>query len=88
MSAIASTDAPSSLSEAELGRARLFIEQTRDGLLGAVKLLTSFRWDFKPRSDSWSLAEIVEHVIAVQERVIGIIRQNLATAPAPAGARP
>jgi|SRR5450432_4937916 len=49
------------------------ISQDRD--TGAV--------DVQARPERWSIAEIVEHVIAVQERVIGIIRQQLVSALPP-----
>jgi hypothetical protein len=71
------------LSEADFKQAQLYLTQTREGLLGSVKLTTQLQWQFKPAVERWSIAEIIEHVILVQERVLGRIRQDLATAPAP-----
>ena len=71
------------LTSAELSLGQLFLEQTRDGLTGSARMLTPAQWTFKPRPERWSIGEIVEHVIAVQERVIGMIRQHLASAPPP-----
>jgi hypothetical protein len=43
--------------------------------------ITSPPWNFKPGSDRWSIAETVEHIIAVQERVLGPVREQLESAP-------
>jgi hypothetical protein len=83
MNSTASTRAADGLSSADLSKGKLYIEQTRDGLLGSTRMLTSTQWEFKPGPDRWSIAEIAEHVIAVQERVIGMIQQSLAAAPPP-----
>lgn len=69
------------LSRAELDQARLYLEQTKDGIIGAVKGLSEAQWAFKPAADRWSIAEIVEHVIFVQERILGPISDQLALAP-------
>ena len=70
----------------ELEQAHLYLRQTQNGIVGAVKGLSEAQWKFKPAPDQWSIAEIVEHAIFVQERVLGPMRQQLANAPAaPAG---
>jgi hypothetical protein len=83
MNATASTLTDAYLSDADLSQGRLYIEQTRAGLLGATRMLTLAQWEFAPGPGRWSIAQIVEHVVAVQERVIGFIQQNLAAAPPP-----
>jgi len=83
MTATTSTLTPAGLTTADLSQGRLFLEQTRDGLTGSAKMVSPAQWNFKPRPERWSIAEIVEHVIAVQERVIGTIRLQLASAPPP-----
>ena len=47
-----------------------------------LKGLSDAQWAFKPAPEQWSIAEIVEHVIFVQDRVLGPIREQLANAPA------
>ena len=66
----------------ELEQARLYLEQTRSYAVGATKGLSDAQWKFKPSPDRWSILEIVEHIIAVQELVLGPIWQQLAEAPA------
>src|ERR1700730_2966065 len=71
-----------SLDQLELEQAHIYLQQTRDGVLGATKGLSEAQWKFKTASDRWSIGEIVEHVVIVEERVLGPIRDHLATAPA------
>ena len=75
--------ADQTLTASELEQARLYFQQTRDGALGAVKGLSPEQWNFKPAADRWSIAEVLEHVVFVQERVLGPIWEQLATAPPP-----
>lgn len=85
MNAASSVATPPALPVSDLDQGRLFLEQTRDGLAGATKLLTTAQWGFKPSPNRWSIAEIVEHVIAVQDRVVVLVRQHLAAAPLQSG---
>lgn len=71
------------LTPAHLDRARLFLEQTQSGIEGAMKGLSEAQWNFKPAADRWSIAEAVEHILFVQERVLDQILPALAGAPAP-----
>lgn len=69
------------LSGSELDRARLYLEQTHHGVIGAIKLLSEPQWTFKPAADRWSIAETVEHIVFVLEVVLGPIRDQLVAAP-------
>jgi hypothetical protein len=69
------------LTASELDRARLYLEQTHKGVIGAIKLLSEPQWNFKPAADRWSIAENVEHIVFVLEVVLGPIRDQLAAAP-------
>jgi hypothetical protein len=71
------------LTSPELDLARLYLEQTRDGVIGATKGLSPAQWNFKPAPDRWSIAEIVEHIVVVQEAVLGPVRDQLAKAAPP-----
>jgi DinB superfamily len=71
------------LTSPELDLARLYLEQTRDGVIGATKGLSPAQWTFKQAPDRWSIAEIVEHIVVVQETVLGPVRDQLAKAPPP-----
>ena len=73
------------LTAEELQQARLFLQQTRDYAIGATKGLSEQHWTFKPAPDQWSIAENMDHILTVQERVLGPILDILANAPAPCG---
>jgi DinB superfamily len=81
------TDVNHPLTTYELDRARLYLKQTHNGVIGAIKLLSEPQWNFKPAADRWSIAENVEHIVLVLEIVLGSIRDQLAAVP-PAPANP
>ena len=74
--------ADNKLTASELDQARVYLQQSRNGVVGATKGLSEAQWTFKPAPDRWSIAEIVEHVILAQELILGPIREELAKAPA------
>jgi hypothetical protein len=45
--------------------------------------LSDAQWKFKPAQDRWSIAEILEYMVIVHERVLGRVREQLPQAPAP-----
>ena len=70
------------------------IDQARDYFAATEKLvrkttsgLSETQWRFKPAADRWSIAEILEHMVIVQERILGPIREQIAQAPPPAADR-
>ena len=79
--ATAPIQANQALSQIELERARLYLEQTKVLIVGAIGNLSEPQWNFKPGADRWSIAEIVEHIVVVQERVLGPVREQLDHAP-------
>jgi hypothetical protein len=71
------------LTESERELALVFLQQTQNGIVGAIKGMSSDQWRFTPGADRWSIAEIAEHVIFVTELVGGPTSERLAAAPAP-----
>jgi len=69
------------LTSSELEQGRLYLHQTRNYVIGATRGLSEAQWKFKPASDRWSVAEIVEHIVLAQELALGPIREQLARAP-------
>jgi len=69
------------LTALELEQARLYLQQTERGVAGAMKGMSDAQWKFKPAHGQWSIAQIMEHIIFVQERVLGMRREQLANAP-------
>jgi hypothetical protein len=75
--------AESTLTAAELDLAHRYLQQTHNGITGAIKGLSADQWTFIPAGDGWSIGGVVEHVIFVYERILGPAREQLAKAPAP-----
>ena len=75
--------ADQTVTSSELDHARLYLQQTQAGAVGATKGLSPEQWSFKPAPERWSIAEIVEHMVLVQDFVLGPVRQQLAKAPVP-----
>jgi hypothetical protein len=71
------------ITSAEIDRARQFLEQAQNEVLGAIRGITEAQWTFKPEPDVWSVADNVQHIIVVQDRVLGPVRDLLAAAPCP-----
>ncbi len=69
------------LPSSELEQGRLYLQQTRDYVIGATKGLSEAQWKFKPAPDRWSISEIVEHIVLAQELELGPVREQLAKAP-------
>lgn len=86
MSSAAATIADRKLNPSELELGRLYLEQTRTGILGATQGLSKEQWHFKPAAGSWSIAEILEHVVAVQNivksRAQDLVAGQIGNAPA------
>lgn len=73
----------SSLSPDDLAQATELIAQTRNYMLGAIRLVTPNQWHSRPEGERWSVGQTVEHIVVIQDRVIGLLRQQLAAAPPP-----
>ncbi len=86
-SAAAAPALEGALTRAELELARLYIQQTRNYAVGAIKCLSEGQWSYKPAANVWSVAEIVEHVVTVQKIVLGRVLAQLPAAPAPPAGR-
>jgi hypothetical protein len=62
-------------------QALTYLAETRKGVLEATKGLTEAQWKFKPAPDRWSAAEVVEHLVLIEDLVQGILAK-IGQAPA------
>jgi hypothetical protein len=78
------TTSPSSsqlaLTADEIAKASRHLSVTRDLLVESVTGLSASQWSFRPHYDSWSTAEILEHLVLIEGRVHAIIG-NMSSAP-------
>lgn len=75
MSTMTYQAAPAFLSVEERQRAAAYLTRTRDCLLQVIADLTDTQWHFKPAPERWSAAEILEHLVLVEDRVHGLIER-------------
>jgi hypothetical protein len=71
------------VTSAEREHAARYLGVTRDRLAEAMRGLSEAQWNFKPAPDRWSIAEVMEHVAIVEDRVQEIV-SKLGEAPADA----
>ncbi len=69
---------------ADLEQARQYFALTRKRVVEATTGLSDAQLRFKPGPDRWSIAEILEHMAIVHERIFKRIVEQLPLAPAPA----
>jgi len=73
------------LTSAELERGRRAIDTALQGIVQSTQGLSEAQWNFKPSPECWSIAQILEHVVVVQDRILGPMWEQLMAAPAPVG---
>ena len=78
------TTSPSSselaLTADQIAKASRHLAVTRDALVESVTGLSPLQWGFRPNYDSWSTAEILEH-LALMEGRVHVIIGNMSSAP-------
>jgi DinB superfamily len=80
--------ADTGLTTEEITTASRHLSVTRGFLLESVGGLSPAQWDFKPTSETWSVAENMEHIVVFERGVHAIIEyMNEASGPVPEGDR-
>ena len=69
------------LTAAEVDQCHQYVDETGNGIADATRGLTEAQWTFRETADRWSIAEIVEHIVLIQEVVLGPVRERLSAAP-------
>ena len=64
----------------EMAKASRHLSVTRDVLVEEVAGLSALQWSFRPNYESWSIAEILEHLALIEGRVHTLIG-NMSNAP-------
>jgi uncharacterized damage-inducible protein DinB len=67
-------------------RAMQYLESTKQGVVDATAGLSEAQWNFKSAPDKWSVAEVMEHIAAAEDFLMGMVTNQVMKAPArPAG---
>ena len=67
----------------DIDQALQYFDRTRQRLLDLTAGLSEEQWRFKPAPDCWSIAQTLEHMVMVEERILGPVRELIAQAPPP-----
>ncbi len=71
------------LEATDIEQAHQYFARTLKRVTDATSSLSEAQYRFKSEPDRWSIAEILEHLVVVHERVLARIQEQLPTAPAP-----
>ncbi len=75
------------LTPADREKADQYLQQTRDGVVAAVKGLSEAQMKFKPAPDRWSVAEVLEHITLVEDGLFQMTAEKVMKSPAGAADR-
>jgi DinB superfamily len=70
------------LQSTDVEQALEYFDRTRKHVVSVTTGLSDAQWNFKPALDCWSIAEVLEHMVIVQELVLETRLKQLAQAPA------
>jgi len=67
--------------QADKEKALKYLERTKQGVIDATKGLSAAQWNFKSAPDRWSVAEVMEHIAAAEDFILGNITEKVMKAP-------
>ena len=70
------------VSQADKERALQYLESTKKGVLDATKGLSDAQWNFKSAPDRWSIAQVMEHLAAAEDMLMGMTQEQVMKSPA------
>src|SRR5207249_5559626 len=69
------------VTQAEKDKALQYLETTKKNVLESTKSLSEAQWNFKPAPDRWSVAQVMEHIAAAEDFMLGMGKGNVIMAP-------
>jgi hypothetical protein len=69
----------------QIAKASAYLVETRDALVESATGLSASQWAFKPRPDCWSINQIVEHLVLIENAIQGVIGKMSEAPEAPPG---
>lgn len=73
------------MTPAERDRVAAYLAESREKLVRSTQDLSRTQLQFKPAPDRWSVAECIEHIIVVEDLVLGNVKSTLQQAPGSPG---
>ena len=71
----------------DLGKRLDDMDDWKDALLGALAIESPERLAFRPDGNGWCALDVVQHLVLVEEGVLGYARKKLLAPPQPVGLR-
>lgn len=71
----------SAATQKERADAVRYLEVTRQAFLKSVEGVTEAQWKFKPSPETWSIAEVAEHIAISEGLILGMITTQMLQAP-------
>src|SRR3989441_6119598 len=70
------------VTQAEKDKALQYLETTKKNILEATRGLSEAQWNFKPAPERWSVAQVMEHIAAVEDFIRDLVKEKVMMAPA------
>jgi hypothetical protein len=70
------------LTQGERDRAMSHLHASRKAFLDSIEGLSEAQWRFKPDAQTWSIAEVAEHIALSEDRMFGLVTQKIMKSPA------
>lgn len=71
---------------ADRTKAAAYLEETRKTFLKSIDGLSEAQWKFKPSPETWSIAEVAEHIAISESTIMDLIQGKMLQAPPRQGA--
>ncbi len=69
------------LKQGERDRAMSYLHATRKQFLDSVAGLSQAQWEFKPSPQSWSIAEVAEHIALSEDLLFDLVTKKIMAMP-------
>lgn len=80
--AVLTAASAATLNETERKEGLAELDRTRTGVVESTKGLSEAQWKFKPAPDRWSVAEVLEHIVVVEEFLLDNTSKKVMQSPA------
>ena len=69
--------------QADRAKAAAHLEDTRAKFLKSIEGLSEAQWKYKPAPETWSIAEVAEHIAISEGTLLELIKTKMLAAPGP-----
>ena len=81
--AAAPASAQQAAAEQDRAKAAAHLEETRTRFLKSIEGLSDAQWKYKPSPETWSIAEVAEHIAISESTILTLVQTKMLAAPGP-----